>query len=179
MNMNRRTTSGINSVWISVMLLVCAPFVYEQQTAPPTTPPRAPQTMQSAQSLVASQAALVTEFEVNGLKVLVKRREGSLSVGVGHFIKGGSRNITAQNAGIEGLTLETSTEASESFTRARMREELARMGSVIGASSNQDYSVLSLRSTRLHFDRSWEMFTDVALNPAFTKEDFTLIQQRL
>ena len=161
------------------MLLVFAPFVLAQQTAQPTTQPRAPQTMQSAQSLVASQAALVTEFEVNGLKVLVKRREGSLSVGVGLFIKGGSRNISAQNAGIEGLTLETSTEASASFPRARMRDELARMGSVIGASSNQDYSVLSLRATRLHFDRSWEMFTDVALNPAFTKEDFTLIQQRL
>ena len=161
------------------MLLVFAPFVFAQQTAQPATQPRAPQTMQSAQSLVASQAALVTEFEVNGLKVLVKRREGSLSVGVGLFIKGGSRNITAQNAGIEGLTLETSTEASAKFPRARMREELARMGSVIGASSNQDYSVVSLRSTRLHFDRSWEMFTDVALNPAFTKEDFTLLQQRL
>ncbi len=76
------------------MLLVFAPFAFAQQTAQPATQPRAPQTMQSAQSLVASQAALVTEFEVNGLKVLVKRREGSLSVGVGLFIKGGSRNIT-------------------------------------------------------------------------------------
>lgn len=161
------------------MLLVVAALAPAQQTAQPATQPRSPQTMQSAQSLVASQAALVTEFEINGLKVLVKRREGSLTVGAGLFIKGGSRNITPQNAGIEGLALETSTEASASFPRERMRDDLARMGSVIGASSNQDYSALSLRSTRLHFDRSWQLFTDVALNPAFTKEDFSLIQQRL
>ncbi|HEY5885741.1 MAG TPA: pitrilysin family protein [Pyrinomonadaceae bacterium] len=173
MNIKRRVS--ISSIWISAMLLLLTTSASAQQA----TKPRPVQTMQGAQSLVASQAALITEFEVNGMKVLVKRREGSLTVGAGLFIKGGSRNITAENAGIEGLTLETSTEASASFPRARMRDELARMGSVIGASSNQDYSVLSLRTTRLHFDRSWQLFTDVALNPAFTKEDFALIQQRL
>src|SRR5687767_16004595 len=132
MNMNRRTTSGINSVWISVMLLVFAPFVFAQQTAQPTTQPRAPQTMQSAQSLVAKQAALVSEFEVNGLKVLVKRREGSLTVAAGLFIKGGSRNITADNAGIEALMLDAATEASAAFPRGRMRDETSRMGTATG-----------------------------------------------
>ena len=71
--------------------------------------------LQSAQSLVAKQAALVSEFEVNGLKVLVKRREGSLTVAAGLFIKGGSRNITADNAGIEALMLDAATEASAAF----------------------------------------------------------------
>ncbi len=72
--------------------------------------------MQSAQSLVAKQAALVSEFEVNGLKVLVKRREGSLTVAAGLFIKGGSRNITAENAGIEALMLDAATEASAALS---------------------------------------------------------------
>lgn len=165
----------IASALISLLLLAVAQSVPAQQS----TQPKPPQTLQSAQSLVASQAALITEFEVNGLKVLVKRREGSLTVGAGLFIKGGARNITAENAGIEALTLEVATEASASFPRARMRDELARMGTVIGASSNHDYSVLALRSTRLHFDRSWQMFTDVALHPLFAKEDFVLIQQRV
>jgi zinc protease len=165
----------MTSVLVGLMLLTVA----QSATAQQRTQAKPPQTLQSTQSLVASQAALISEFEVNGLKVLVKRREGSLSVGAGLFIKGGARNITAQNAGIEDLTLETATEASASFPRARMRDELARMGSVIGASSNHDYSVLSLRSTRLHFDRSWQMFTDVALHPSFAKEEFLLIQQRV
>ena len=60
-----------------------------------------------------------------------------------------------------------------------MRSELSRMGTVIGSSSNNDYSVLSLASTRMHFDRSWQMFTDVALRPSFTKEDVALVQERL
>ncbi len=124
-------------------------------------------------------AALVTEFDVNGLKVLVKRREGSQTVAAGLFLRGGSRNLTAENAGIESLMLDVATEGSASFPRERLRSELARMGTVLGASENYDYSVLSLTSTRANFDRSWELFTDVALRPAFTKEDFDLVKSRM
>ena len=137
------------------------------------------QAQSSVHSIVAKQAALVSEFEVNGLKVLMKRREGSLTVAAGLFIRGGSANINAQNAGIETLMLASATEASAGFPRSRMRSELSRMGTVIGSSSNNDYSVLSLASTRMHFDRSWQIFTDVALRPSFTKEDVALVQERL
>jgi zinc protease len=123
-------------------------------------------------------AALVTEFDVNGLKVLIKRRPGSQTVAAGLFLRGGSRNITAENAGIEALMLDVATEASASFPRERLRAELARMGTVMASGENFDYSVLSLTSTRTNFDRSWEIFTDVALRPAFTQEDFELVQGR-
>ncbi len=141
--------------------------------------PEAVRSLQSAQSLIARQAALVSEFEVNGLKVLVKRREGSLTVAAGLFIKGGSRNITPENAGIEALMLDAATEASAAFPRDRMRNEQSRMGTVISSSENNDYSVLSLRCTRPYFDRSWQMFTDVALHPSFTREDVALVQEKM
>src|ERR1043165_6175743 len=128
-----------------------------------------PQAQQSVQSVVAKQAALVSEFDVNGLKVLLKRREGSLTVAAGLFIRGGAANINDKSA---------ATEASANFPRERMRTELSRMGTVIGSSSNNDYSVLSLATTRMHFDRSWQIFADVALHPSFTKEDVALVQQR-
>jgi predicted Zn-dependent peptidase len=137
------------------------------------------QAQQTVQSVVAKQAALVTEFDVNGLKVLLKRREGSLTVAAGLFFRGGSSNINAENAGIEALMLSVATEASTNFPRDRMRSELSRMGTVIGSSSNNDYSVLSLATTRLYFDHSWQIFTDVALRPSFTKEDVGLVQQRM
>jgi predicted Zn-dependent peptidase len=137
-----------------------------------------PQAQESVQGVVAKQAALVSEFEMNGLKVLLKRREGSLTVAAGLFIKGGAANINAQNAGIETLMLSAATEASANFPRAKMRTELSRMGTVIGSSSNNDYSVLSLATTRMHFEQSWQIFTDVALRPSFTKEDVALVQQR-
>ena len=39
-----------------------------------------PQAQESVQSVVAKQAALVSEFDVNGLKVLLKRREAFLFI---------------------------------------------------------------------------------------------------
>ena len=137
------------------------------------------QRVQNIQDVVAKQAALVTEFDVNGLKVLVKRREGSLTVAAGLFLKGGVRNITADNAGIEALMLATATEASATFPRAKMRSELSRYGTVIGYAVSYDYSALTLGSTRRDFDRSWEIFSDVALHPSFTKDDVSLVQSRL
>jgi zinc protease len=133
---------------------------------------------QTVQSVVAKQASLVSEFEVNGLKVLMKRREGSLTVAAGLFIRGGSTNINASNAGIEALMLSASTEATTGFPREKMRSELSRMGTLIGSGANADYSVVSFGCTRMNFDRSWQLFTDVILRPSFTKEDVSLVQDR-
>src|SRR5947208_795602 len=131
----------------------------QAQTAPP---PAAP----DFQSVIARQASLVSEFDVNGLKVLVKRREGSQTVAVGLFIRGGVENISATNAGVEAFMLNVASEASANFPRDHMRKETARMGTVIGEGVNYDYSSLSMAATRANFDRSWDIFTDVALHPS-------------
>lgn len=145
--------------------------------APQASPPQTPS--QDVQSVIARQAALVTEFEINGLKVLVKRREGSQTVAAGLFIRGGVDNVTSTNAGVEAFMLNVASEASASFPRERLRKELARMGTVVGYSASYDFSTLSLAATRKSFDRSWEIFTDVALRPSFTKEDVALVQARI
>lgn len=134
---------------------------------------------QTARPSISEQAALVTEFDVNGLKVLVKRRANSPTVAAGLFIRGGARNITAENAGIENLMLEAAAEGSKNFPRETLRRELARTGSSIDSGINNDYSVLSLTSTRQNFDRSWDIFTDIALNPTFTAENIEQARQSI
>jgi zinc protease len=171
----RYQISNIKWLLLSVIfcLVITSSAVAQAQTSTQT------QTATDFQSVIARQAALVSEFDVNGLKVLVKRREGSQTVAVGLFIRGGSENITASNAGVEGFMLSVASESSTNYPRDRMRRELARMGSVIGESSNYDYSVLSLAATRQNFDKSWDIFTDVAMNPLFNKEDVDLVKTRL
>ncbi|MDQ3130294.1 MAG: insulinase family protein [Acidobacteriota bacterium] len=122
---------------------------------------------------------LITEFDVNGLKVIVKRRPSSPTVSAGLFTRGGVKNQTAKNAGIETLTLATATEASAKYPREVLRKEFARTGSAISGGSSYDFGVVSLTSTRQNFDKTWEIFTDIVLNPAFTTEDFTLTKERL
>src|ERR1041384_5038982 len=124
---------------ISGALLVAMMFVASTDYSQATQQPK-PQQQETVHSVVAKQAALVSEFDVNGLKVLLKRREGSLTVAAGLFIRGGAANINAENAGVETLMLSVATEASTNFPREKMRSELSRMGTVIGSSSSNDYS---------------------------------------
>jgi predicted Zn-dependent peptidase len=128
---------------------------------------------------LAAQAAQVNEFDVNGLKVLVKRRPLSPTVAAGLFIRGGVKNVTAQNAGIENFMLGAMTEGSKTFPRETLRRELARTGSTISSSAGYDFSVVSLASTRQNFDRSWDIFTDIVLNPAFAPADVNLAKERI
>src|SRR4051812_9835917 len=72
------------------------------------------------QSVIARQAALVNEFDVNGLKVLVKRREGSQTVAVQLYLRGGVENVNANNAGVEAFMLNVASEASAGYPRDRM-----------------------------------------------------------
>ena len=128
---------------------------------------------------LADTAKLVTEFDVNGLKVLVKRREGSQTAVVGLFIRGGATNISEKNAGIEALMLDLASEATANFPRERMRSESSRMGTGISYGINYDYSALIMGTTRRNFDNSWQMFTDVALHPSFAPDDFERVKNRL
>jgi zinc protease len=170
-----RKNSFLLNALLTATLLFSSTAALQAQTGKPQAGDLPQQTVQS---VVAKQAALVSEFDVNGLKVLMKRREGSLTVAAGLFIRGGANNINASNAGIESLMLSASTEATTGFPREKMRSELSSMGTLIGSNANADYSVLSLACTRMHFDRSWQLFTDVILRPAFTKEDVSLVRQR-
>src|SRR5262252_6257322 len=98
--------------------------------------------------------ASTSEFEVNGLKVIVKQRPSVRTVAAGLFIRGGSAELTPQTAGVEALLLDAMTEASAHFPRALLRSELSRLGSSVSFGVNRDYSVVSMASTRENFERT-------------------------
>ncbi|MDI1243011.1 MAG: pitrilysin family protein [bacterium] len=120
---------------------------------------------------VTAQANLVTEFDVNGLKVIYKRRPNSATVSSGLFIRGGARNITAKNAGIEALMLATAVEAGKNIPRQTVRRELAGRGSSNNSGASNDYSVIGIATTKPDFPRVFEIFSDLVLNPAFAEDD--------
>ena len=134
---------------------------------------------QETKSSLQDQIALVSEFDVNGLKVIVKRRPNMATVSGGLFIRGGARNLTTQTAGIENFALEAATEGSKKYPREVLRRETASTGGGIGAGSNNDFSVLSIASTRKDFDKIWDIFTDVVLNPTFATPDVERVRARL
>lgn len=184
LNLSRALNTVAARTLMALLLFVVAAVGVSAQVASPS-PAQAKDALSAApdakkiEEVAATAESLVTEFDVNGLKVIVKRRAGSQTVAAGLYVRGGARNITAQNAGIEALMWDVATEGSQSFPRAVLRKEIARMGTSLTYGVNYDYSALALGSTRQNFDRSWEIFTDVALHPGFTAEDFQREKTRM
>ncbi|HLM58067.1 MAG TPA: pitrilysin family protein [Pyrinomonadaceae bacterium] len=176
MNQHETKTARRTAAWALSLALVALSLLpaSAQQAGAGRVPARVP-----AAADPTDLTKLVTEFETGGLRVLVKRREKSQSVVAGLFLRGGARNVTAENAGVEALMLDVATEASANFPRERMRRELSRTGTSISYGLNYDYSVLTLASTRRHFDRAWEIFSDAALRPSFSTDDFDRVKNRL
>ena len=168
---------GLRSLLL-MLALVASATVGLSQAAGDAKTPTLPAARATTAAVVDDSARLITEFEVNGLKVLLKRREGNQTVVAGLYIRGGSRNITPENAGIESLMLDVATEASANFSRERFRRELSRTGTVITYGINYDYAALMLGSTRQHFEKGWEIFADAALRPSFAPDDFQRVKQR-
>ncbi len=125
----------------------------------------------------ATAKTQVAEFDVSGMKVLVKRRPGTPTVAAGLFFRGGARNMTAENAGIEGFTLRVAAEAGKAFPRQKLRKMTSSTGTLISAGSNYDFSVLSLACTKQSFETSWQIFADVAVNPAFSPDDVERLRE--
>ncbi len=125
----------------------------------------------SAQTGVTTAAGQISEFDVNGLKVLVKRRTGTPTVAAGLFFRGGVKELTPENAGIEAFTLNVAAEGTKTYPRARLRKETSSVGTVITSGSNSDFSALALGCTKQDFEHSWKIFTDVVVNPTFLPED--------
>lgn len=172
-------THRLRALVAALILLVSATVGLTQTQTPPdvriSTPPSA---RANPAAVVDDSARLITEFEVNGLKVILKRREGNQTAIAGLYIRGGSRNINPDNAGVEALMLDVATEASANFPRERFRRELSRTGTIVTYGINNDYSALMLGSTRQHFERGWQIFADAALRPSFSPDDFQRVKQR-
>lgn len=130
----------------------------------------------SGAAQTASTDAAITEFDVNGLKVIFKKRTSSPTISVGLYVRGGVRNATPETAGLENFTLQAAMEGSKSYPKAVLRRELARTGSSIGGASGTDLGAMSVVSTKQDFPEMWRIFTDLVLNPAFAKEDVERIR---
>jgi zinc protease len=115
----------------------------------------------------------------NGLRVIHRRVQGNEVVAVQIYFRGGSRNINEKNAGIESLLFEVAQQGTKSFSKSQLNRELARMGTVVDAAGSYDYSVVAMKCVRQNFDRSWQLLSDVVLNPLFDEREVALVKDQI
>jgi zinc protease len=53
------------------------------------------------------------------------------------------------------------------------------MGTVVDAAGSYDYSVIAMKCVRQNFDRSWQILSDIVLNPLFEEREVALVKDQM
>ena len=127
-------------------------------------------------SIALAMTTLTSSFDVDGVKVILRESNANNVVAANLYLLGGSRQITAANAGIEALLLEVSERGTKNYPRATLRRKMSRLGSEIATVPSDDWPMFGLRATTEVFDSTWAIFADRLMNPTLDPEDVSLIK---
>jgi predicted Zn-dependent peptidase len=134
---------------------------------------------QAPSAASAPTADSTSEFTtINGLKAIHREVKANEVVAVQIYFRGGARNITDKNAGIENLMFEVAQQGTKNFSKSVINRELAKTGTIIDSAGGYDFSVIAMRCVRKNFDRSWELLTDMVLNPLFDEKELALAKDQ-
>src|SRR5262249_754943 len=134
----------------------------------------------AAARMSATANGSTTDFlTANGLKTIHRRVSGNDVVAVQVYFRGGVRNISEKDAGVESLLFEVASEGTKNFSKSEINRELARMGTVINGESGYDFSVMEMHCVRQNFDRSWQLLADMILNPTCDEKEVALVKDQI
>ncbi|HUB05943.1 MAG TPA: pitrilysin family protein [Myxococcales bacterium] len=120
----------------------------------------------------------VTELDADGLHILVKRIPHVQLVAAQLYVEGGVRNWSADDEGIERLALASAIEGgAEDLPGSAFHRALARLGTQIGAESNEDYSVVEVKSLLPRWQASFDLLADAFLHPALPASEVEVQRQ--
>jgi len=128
----------------------------------------------SAQSDTAT-----TSFEVNGLKVILRRNTANDVVAANMYLLGGAQQLTPATQGIESFLLEASERGTKKFPGAETRAVITRLGTVFELAPQEDWTLFGFKSVRATFDSSFIVFADRLLAPALDSNEVELVRTRL
>ncbi len=126
----------------------------------------------------AQDAPETTEFEVEGIKVILRQSvKGTVSARL--FVQGGVTNYAKAKDGVENLALSLAmTSGPASMEKQAFNEATEAVGASMGASSSYDYGNLSLNCVKLYWDKSWDLFAMTVANPAWREDDFAILKEQ-
>lgn len=155
----------------------CCPGVRPEPTVPVAPEPPVPTPPVPPEPGALNRG--VVEMQIAGVPVIYKRRPANDIVVVDFQIRGGCRNLTADDAGIEMLSLSVGTAGgTASMNEDQLAARLEGLGSSIDAAPDRDYSTISLHGVKQTFADAWPVFDDVLRNAAFPDDQVALYKDR-
>lgn len=124
-------------------------------------------------------SAQTREFTAGGIKVIFKPSPKEV-VSVRLFVDGGTANYSKEQEGIEALALMTAIQGGTT-TRDKItfQAEADNIGAHFASSTTYDFGSMEMTCLNTFWDKSWELFSDAVLNPAFDGKEFNIIKEQL
>ncbi|PKP29120.1 MAG: hypothetical protein CVU01_01580 [Bacteroidetes bacterium HGW-Bacteroidetes-18] len=121
----------------------------------------------------------VEEFDVNGIKVLLKHSPKEV-ISAKLYIKGGTANYSKEQEGIENFALNlVISGGTTSLDKIAFSTVSDKIGVRIGVNSDYDFGSINLTCVKQYWDESWNLFSDIIMNPAFDLEEYTNLKENL
>ena len=107
----------------------------------------------------------------NGLVVLHAEKDSLPIVMVTIVIRASLMDERAEKAGLANLTATMLTEGTKNRSAEQISEEIEFIGASIGASVNDDYTIITLSVLKKDIEKGFDIVSDILLNPEFPEED--------
>lgn len=120
-----------------------------------------------------------TSFDVNGLKVIVRRNPANDVVAARVYLLGGTQQLTPAIQGIEAFLLRASERGTKNYPREAVRQQTARLGSTIIVQPVDDWTVFGFTTTRAVFDSTWAILADRLMAPTLDSAEVELVRGRM
>lgn len=127
-------------------------------------------------SIALAMASITTSFDVAGVRVILRQNNANNVVAANLYLLGGSRQVTASNAGIEPFLLEVSDRGTQRYPKNSLRRAMSRLGSEIIMAPGADWTIFGIRSSAEVFDSTWSIFADRVMRPTLAKSEINLVK---
>jgi zinc protease len=120
-----------------------------------------------------------TSFDVNGLKVILRRNTANDVVAANVYLLGGSQQLTPATQGIEAFLLTASELGTKMFPHDAVRRITAQLGSNIIIAPRDDWTVFGFTTIRSSFDSTWTILADRLMAPTLDSVDVERVRERM
>ncbi len=107
----------------------------------------------------------------NGLRLVMNKMEGMLSVSAGVLVKTGSINETSEENGISHFIEHVMFKGTKNRTAFEISDHIDRIGAQINAFTSKELTCYYTKSTKEHTQKSLEILSDIFFDSVFDEQE--------
>jgi zinc protease len=127
----------------------------------------------------AQSDAMTSSFNINGLRVIVRRNTANEVVTANVYLLGGTQQLTPATQGMEALLLAAGERGSRHYPKESARQALAALGGDFAIDPSEDWTRFGFTTIRAAFDSTWTIFADQLTAPTLDSNEVELVRARM